>query len=65
MSCRDDKRRARLNMIHRVLRQIPHKAPKHEKVELPKRQKRGDYAEPDHPYKVTADIAGDAVAEKD
>ena len=53
----DDRRRARLKLIHHVLRQTPHKAPK--------RQKRGDDAEPEDPYKVIADIAGDAVVEKD
>ena len=35
----DDKRRARLNIIHHFLSQIPYKAPKRERIELPKRKK--------------------------
>jgi len=35
----DDKRRARLNVIHHFLSQIPYKAPKREKIVLPKRKK--------------------------
>ena len=47
----DLKRRARLNLITHLLRQIPYKETKREKIELPKRQKRGDYREPDYPFK--------------
>ncbi len=47
----DDKRRARLNLITHLLKQIPHKKLPREKIELPKRQKRGGYREPDYPYK--------------
>jgi hypothetical protein len=54
----DDKKRARLNVIHHMLRHIPYKAPRREKVELPKRQKAGDYVEPDYPWKVIADTVG-------
>ena len=35
----DDKRRARLNVIRHLLDQIPYKAPKREKITLPKRKK--------------------------
>ena len=56
----DDKRRARLNIIRHILSHIPYKAPKKEKIELPKRQKRGDYAEPDYPWKVVGDVVGTA-----
>ena len=35
----DDKRRARLNIIRHLLSQIPYKAPKREKITLPKRKK--------------------------
>ena len=47
----DDKRRGRLNIITHLLEQIPYKELPREKVKLPKRQKRGDYVEPDYPYK--------------
>ncbi len=58
----DDKRRARLNLIRHLLRHIPYKAPKRESFELPKRQKRGDYVEPDYPFKVIADTVGAPAA---
>ncbi len=54
----DDKKRARLNIIRHILRHIPYEAPKRKKIELPKRQKRGDYVEPDYPFKVIADTIG-------
>ncbi|WP_137126308.1 polyphosphate kinase 2 [Roseomonas sp. HF4] len=54
----DDKKRARLNVIRHLLRQIPYEAPKRAKVDLPKRQKPGDYVEPDYPWKVIADTVG-------
>jgi len=47
----NDKRRARLNIISDLLSRIPYEAPKREKIVLPKRQKPGDYVEPDYPYK--------------
>jgi polyphosphate kinase 2 len=47
----DDKRRGRLNIIRHLLDQIPYEELPREKTELPKRQKRGDYVEPDHPYR--------------
>jgi polyphosphate kinase 2 len=48
----DDKERARLNLISHLLSKIPYKNAPREKVKLPKRQKAGDYKEPDYPYKV-------------
>jgi polyphosphate kinase 2 len=39
----DDKRRARLNCIHHFLSQIPYKKLKVDKVELPRRSKKGAY----------------------
>ena len=45
----DDKRRGRLNIIRHLLDQIPYEELPREKVKLPKRQKRGDYVEPDAP----------------
>jgi polyphosphate kinase 2 len=47
----DDKRRARLNLIRHLLEQIPYKTAPHEKVKLPKRQKRHGYREPHYAYK--------------
>ena len=39
----DDKRRARLNVIAHILREIPHKKLKREKIELPERSMKGAY----------------------
>ena len=47
----NDKRRARLNIISDLLSRIPYKEVPREKVVLPKRQKAGDYREPDYPYR--------------
>jgi polyphosphate kinase 2 len=47
----NDKQRARLNIISHLLSQIPYKSTPREKIKLPKRQKPGDYQEPDYPYK--------------
>ena len=47
----DDKRRARLNVISHLLSQIPYKEAPRETIKLPKRQKPGDYHEPDYPFK--------------
>jgi polyphosphate kinase 2 len=47
----DDKRRARLNLISHLLSKIPYEEAPREKAKLPKRQKPGDYREPDYPFK--------------
>ncbi len=47
----DDKKRARLNLISHLLSSIPYEAMPRAKVTLPKRQKRGDYREPDYQHK--------------
>jgi polyphosphate kinase len=47
----DDKRRARLNVIHHLLDHVPYKTVPKEKIKFPKRQKRGGYREPNYPYK--------------
>lgn len=47
----DDKKRARLNIIRHLLSQIPYEDAPREKVKLPKRQKAGDYQEPNYPFK--------------
>ncbi|WP_411969187.1 polyphosphate kinase 2 [Paucibacter sp. B2R-40] len=52
----DCKRRARLNVIQHVLRNIPHEVLPQEKVVLPKRQKRGDYVETDYPFRLIHEV---------
>ena len=47
----DDKKRSRLNCIAHLLSLIPYEEVPHEKVKLPKRQKPGDYVEPDYPFR--------------
>jgi polyphosphate kinase 2 len=47
----NDKRRARLNCIAHLLSVVPYKAVPREKVKFPKRQPKGDYVEPDYPYR--------------
>jgi polyphosphate kinase 2 len=47
----DDKERMRLNVIRHLLKQIPYETAPREKIELPKRQKRGDYRDPEYPFK--------------
>jgi polyphosphate kinase 2 len=54
----DDKKRARLNIIRHLLKHVPYKAPKREKIALPKRQKQHDYVEPEYPWKVVPDTVG-------
>jgi len=48
----DCKRRARLNLITHLLKQIPYKSLPREKIKFPKRQKAGGYREPNYKYKV-------------
>lgn len=43
----DDKQQTRLNIISHILGSIPYKAPKRQKIELPKRQKANGYKEAD------------------
>ena len=50
----NNKRRARLNIISDFLGRIPYTEIPQKKIVLPKRQKQGDYVEPDHPYKHVA-----------
>jgi polyphosphate kinase 2 len=51
----NNKRRARLNIINDFLGRVPYTEIPHKKIVLPKRQKAGDYVEPEHPYKRVAD----------
>jgi polyphosphate kinase 2 len=52
----DDKKRARLNIIHHILRTVPYKSLPREKIKFPKRQKRAGYKEPDYPYKYVKPV---------
>src|SRR5262245_49513606 len=52
----DDRRRARLNLITHLLRQIPYKKLPREKIKLPKRQKRGGYRLSNHPFKFIKEV---------
>ena len=52
----DDKRRARLNIIAHLLSQIPYRKAPREEVSLPKRQKAGDYREPDYSAKIIPEV---------
>jgi polyphosphate kinase len=53
----DDKKRARLNTISHLLRQIPYEAMPKEKVKLPKRQGGHGYREPEYPFKFVPELA--------
>jgi polyphosphate kinase len=46
-----DQRRGRLNCIAHLLSLIPYEEVAREKVTLPQRQPKGDYVEPDHPFR--------------
>jgi hypothetical protein len=48
----DNKRRARLNALTHILSKIPYEEPSRSKVELPKRQERGDYKDSDYPFRM-------------
>jgi len=48
----DERRRALYNIIAHLLGSIDYKASPRVKAELPERQKRGSYREPDYPYKL-------------
>jgi polyphosphate kinase 2 len=52
----DEKKRARLNVLSHVLSKIPYKELPHHKAELPKRQKREGYKEPDYPFRIVPEI---------
>jgi len=52
----DDKRRARLNLITHLLKQVPYKQAPREKIKLPKRQKRGGYKPSNHEFKYIKEV---------
>jgi polyphosphate kinase 2 len=51
-----DQRRGRLNCIAHLLSLIPYEEIPREKVKLPKRQPKGGYVEPDHPFRWIPEI---------
>jgi polyphosphate kinase len=53
----EDKKKVRLNIIRHLLGKVPYEEAPREKVVLPKRQKAGDYREPDYPYKYVPEVA--------
>ena len=53
----NDKKSARLNLIRHLLKQIPYKTVQRDKIKLPKRQKPGDYREPEYPYKYVDQLS--------
>jgi polyphosphate kinase 2 (PPK2 family) len=52
----DDKKRARLNAITQLLKQIPYEETPREKVKLPDRQKPHGYQEPDYLHKYVPEL---------
>ena len=52
----DNKRRARLNDLTHILSRIPYEGLKREKIELPKRQHRGNYKDPNYPFRVIPEV---------
>jgi hypothetical protein len=48
--------RARLNIIKHILDTVPHKKLPREKIELPKRQKPGDYQDSHYPFRFIAEV---------
>jgi polyphosphate kinase 2 len=52
----DDKRRARLNLITHLLKQIPYEELPQGRVKLPERQKRKGYREPGYPFKYVSEV---------
>jgi len=52
----DEKKRARLNAITHLLKQIAYEEAPREKVKLPERQKAHGYKEPDYPYKFVPEL---------
>jgi hypothetical protein len=58
----DDKKRARLNTITHLLKQIPYEKVPREKVKLPERQKAHGYEEPNCPLKYVPELTWPASA---
>ena len=52
----DNKRRARLNVLTHILSKVPYEEPPRAKVDLPKRQHRGDYEDPNYPFRLIPEV---------
>ena len=52
----DDKKRARLNIISHLLGHLSYEEAPRGKVKLPKRQKAGDYRDPNYPFKFVDEL---------
>jgi polyphosphate kinase len=52
----DNKRRARLNALTHILSKVPYEGIRRPKVELPKRQGRGDYKETGYPFRLVPKV---------
>ncbi|MFC1923652.1 polyphosphate kinase 2, partial [Chloroflexota bacterium] len=52
----NDKRRARLNLITHLLNQVPYEEVPRESIKFPRRQGKGDYKDPDYPYRYIPQI---------
>jgi polyphosphate kinase 2 len=52
----NEKRRARLNCISHLLSVVPYEEVLREPVKFPKRQAKGNYVEPDYPYRMVPKI---------
>jgi hypothetical protein len=52
----DNKRRARLNVLTHILSKMPYEELPRAKVELPKRQHRGDFKDPDYPFRLVPEV---------
>jgi polyphosphate kinase len=52
----DNKRRARLNVLTHILSKIQYEELPQARVELPKRQHRGDYKDPDYPFRFIPEV---------
>jgi len=52
----DNKRRVRLNIIKHLLSSIPYQPLPRDRIKLPKRQKPGNYREPDHTFRFIPDV---------
>ena len=49
-------RRARLNTLTHILSKVPYEKLPREKIELPRRQHRGDYKDPGYPFRVIPEL---------
>lgn len=52
----NNKRRARLNCISHLLSVVPYEEVPREPVKFPKRQPKGDYVEPNHPFRYVPEV---------